>query len=832
MRYTQALRGLLLNSLILLGSCGGGGGGGGSGGPIAPSGLSYPTAPAFVVGQAITPLTPTVSGQVASYSVDQSLPAGLTLSTSSGVISGTPTTATAQANYTVHAQNAAGSIATTVAIVVNAPPALGYSSPAYTFTANLVAQAITPTPSGSLGNAVTWSVSPALPAGLVLDPTNGTLGGTPTAASASASYTVTAGSGTATLTISVAAAPVLDLGHTSQIIAIRTNATRVLSLDATGHWLLKDVTTGNTLVSGDHACGAQDCTLSGQYTLVQPAVDMAGSVMMDNAPSGLEIRSSSDGHVITTIPGTFSWYSLSADGSYVATGNATALAAWSTTSGQSLFSRPGNYSTAAAFATATAILVAKGPAGQSVIETVSVPNGTSSLATAFQGTFQTWFADGSHFLTTLGNALWTYSNASVQADLTQVSAVGQLGGEGQWFWNGSNIYKVGASTSPALTVNGLIVPSGSTLGVIGASQAQASITIVDLSGTTPVSNTHAISNIATYPSSAFSAVSPTSWFIGNSDGVLADGSGLPSQSRYLTLGRVKGIAGGSTYFALSTSIGNILFFDSATNTQVGAIDLPASQLSVSSTGSVLAAVQPTGVGNTATLNVYSLPSVTPASSVALNTAPYYVRVSGTGNVLAERFQAQNTDGCFAEVVPIAGGAPSYCDTTGTVQDLQVSPDGTLVAAQIGGQFAVNLDIMPPVTTSIYQNGTLLTSVPGLGKGWLDNGHLLAQIYDNHQPTANYVSSAIYNPQGTVLSTPALPVFPAIIYGEQQYYGLQWFRLTSTPLSTVFVSSLTEIFSLTTGRVTWASGDLTTGAAVLAGTNVVFVSGTQLLAQPY
>ena len=830
MRHTQSLWGVLLICLFL-GSCGGGGGGGG-GGPTAPSGLSYPAPPAFVVGQAITPLSPTVSGQVASYSVDQTLPAGLSLNTTTGVISGTPSAATAQASYTVNAQNSVGSTSAMVSIVVSLPPSLGYSSPTYAFTANIVARAITPTPSSGLGSGASWSVSPALPAGLTLDSTNGTLSGTPTVASAASNYTVTAGAGTATLTISVAAAPVLDLGHASSVVAIRTNATRVLSVDATGHWLLKDFASANTLVSGDHACGSQGCSQSDQYTLAQLPVDLAGTVMMDNAPSGLEIRSLSDGHVVATIPGTFSWYFLSADGSYVATGSATALAAWSTASGQSLFSRPGNYSTAVAFAAAAAIFVAKGPAGQNVIETVSVPAGTSSSAAAFQGTFQTWFTDGSHFLTALGNALWTYSNASVQADLTQVSAIGQLGGEGQWFWNGSNIYKVGASTSPALTVNGIIVPSGTTLGVLQEGTAGPNFTVVDLSGTTPVSNTYTLSNPATYPATAFSATSPTSWVSGNVDGVVSDGSGLPSQSRFLTLGRVQGIAGGTAYFALAASTGKILYFDSTTNVQAGTIDFPANFLSVSSTGAVLAAVEPTGVGNTATLNVYTLPSVTPTSSVALTTAPYYVRVSGSGNVLAEVFAGPNADGCDSEVVPIAGGVPSYCDRSGTVQDVQVSPDGTLVAAQLGGRFAVNLGIMPPVTTSIYQNGALLTSVPGLGEGWLDNGHLLAQIYDTTLPLANYVSSAIYSPQGTVLSTPALPVFPAVIYGSQSYYRLQWFRVTPTPLSAVFVPSLTEIFSLTTGQATWASGDSTSGAAVLAGNNVIFASDTQVLAQPY
>jgi len=65
-----------LATAILVTACGGGGGGGGGGGTPAPSGLSYPTAPSFVVGQAISSLSPTVTGMVTTYSVSPQLPAG------------------------------------------------------------------------------------------------------------------------------------------------------------------------------------------------------------------------------------------------------------------------------------------------------------------------------------------------------------------------------------------------------------------------------------------------------------------------------------------------------------------------------------------------------------------------------------------------------------------------------------------------------------------------------------------------------------------------------------------------------------------------------------
>src|SRR5215831_16683366 len=59
----------------------------------APAGLSYSTvAASYTLGTAIATNTPSSSGGAAtSYSVQPALPAGLTLSTTTGVISGTPT---------------------------------------------------------------------------------------------------------------------------------------------------------------------------------------------------------------------------------------------------------------------------------------------------------------------------------------------------------------------------------------------------------------------------------------------------------------------------------------------------------------------------------------------------------------------------------------------------------------------------------------------------------------------------------------------------------------------------------------------------------------------
>jgi hypothetical protein len=76
-----------------------------------PANISYTPNPLTCAhGTAIAPMTPTYTGGAPlSYSVSPSLPAGLSLDTLTGEISGTPTSTTATATYTVTAANAAGS---------------------------------------------------------------------------------------------------------------------------------------------------------------------------------------------------------------------------------------------------------------------------------------------------------------------------------------------------------------------------------------------------------------------------------------------------------------------------------------------------------------------------------------------------------------------------------------------------------------------------------------------------------------------------------------------------------------------------------------------------
>jgi hypothetical protein len=176
---------------------------------VAPASLTYTLNPAvYVKGTTIAANAPSsTGGAVVSYAVSPSLPAGLSLNLTTGVITGTPSAILAQGTWTITATNSGGNTSVGLKLTVNdAPPAsVIYTPSTLSCTLNLACGPATPASSG--GTVVTWSVSPALPAGLAINAGTGVIGGTPTALATTAAYTITAtntgGSSTATLSLSV-----------------------------------------------------------------------------------------------------------------------------------------------------------------------------------------------------------------------------------------------------------------------------------------------------------------------------------------------------------------------------------------------------------------------------------------------------------------------------------------------------------------------------------------------------------------------------------------------------------------------------------------------------
>jgi len=139
----------------------------------------------------MTPVRPTVTGTVTSYGVTPALPPGLSLNPTTGELWGTPTQLTASAPYTITASNSSGSTSfalTLTVFTVPAPSGLSYPSP-QSLPFNSVMTPVRPTVTGTV---TSYSVTPALPSGVSLNPTTGEISGTPTQLTASAPYTITA----------------------------------------------------------------------------------------------------------------------------------------------------------------------------------------------------------------------------------------------------------------------------------------------------------------------------------------------------------------------------------------------------------------------------------------------------------------------------------------------------------------------------------------------------------------------------------------------------------------------------------------------------------------
>jgi hypothetical protein len=163
----------------------------------SPVTLGYGTSPNAAAGQVGAALWldgPTVSGATATgFGVTPSLPAGLTLNRTTGLVSGTPTTADAGTTYTLTATTPAGSANATFTLLVAAGAS---AAPVGLACDPLVATAgaafTGPVPTLTSGTGVVYTISPALPTGLALNPLTGQVTGTPAAASAQADYVLTA----------------------------------------------------------------------------------------------------------------------------------------------------------------------------------------------------------------------------------------------------------------------------------------------------------------------------------------------------------------------------------------------------------------------------------------------------------------------------------------------------------------------------------------------------------------------------------------------------------------------------------------------------------------
>lgn len=139
------------------------------------------------------------------------LPAGLSLDASTGVISGTPT-AVSTATVTITATGATAGTATATITFAIVQPAIVPATQTVSGTADSAITATAAFAATDFTGAVTYAVtSGTLPAGLTLNASTGVVSGTPTTASTAAvtitATGATAGTATATVTFAIEAAP-------------------------------------------------------------------------------------------------------------------------------------------------------------------------------------------------------------------------------------------------------------------------------------------------------------------------------------------------------------------------------------------------------------------------------------------------------------------------------------------------------------------------------------------------------------------------------------------------------------------------------------------------
>ena len=167
---------------------------------VAPPTYGGAGAAAGAVGTPLVLGPPTVPGglpAMSGFGVSPALPAGLVLNKATGLVSGTPTVPLPGTAFTLAYTTPAGQRRHHLHPPGGRRAQPGTSGPACPDLAATSGQPFTgPLPALASGTDVVYTITPALPAGLSLDPLTGQVAGTPAVPSPQAPYTLTASNAT------------------------------------------------------------------------------------------------------------------------------------------------------------------------------------------------------------------------------------------------------------------------------------------------------------------------------------------------------------------------------------------------------------------------------------------------------------------------------------------------------------------------------------------------------------------------------------------------------------------------------------------------------------
>jgi len=643
---------------------------------------------------------------------------------------------------------------------------------------------------------------------------------------------------TATITTDPAAAGgpstyLVDLGLVTAPVQLLRKGDRVVTVSTEQKWILWDAVARERVASGDGA-----------------RVEIGGSLVAVHLPTGgTEVRALADGQLLFSSAATLH---PEPSGAYFYANDGAALAAYSP-AGVAYFSRSGAYATAAIHAYPGELRVAKGPAGADVIETVSVPTGTSTVSASFQGTFLRWFVDGGHFITTGSGIGRLYTKTAGLAEVVTPPLLGGLAGSGDWYWTQEGtgvqnltLYRIGGGGAVVATYKFARAVSATpdVLGFLtitdGVAYDVGRVVMLDLTTNPPTPHT-SVAKIDVWRTSQIGGVNDGSalvavdtlsrWAAGNvwgavySNGTVAD----PNRSGALSCGQIQGVAASETgRVAVTTSAGTLLVYDLGTPTKlVGAFDVAGDQVHITRDGTILAIQAPQHEDHLRerTTRVLGLPAGNVIHEFANSgTNGRWIDLARDGSRLT-RYTDLGTNGGTAEVTDLTGATMAF---SGSVEmPPMLPPDGNAFVA------GATMPGSPSSTTRFYSGtGALLNAVNGTVRTWVGNDRVLVSEWEIVSETPKYVRTAVYDRTGNFVKALAIPEIRAFttqgLFHDQPAIG----KVSDTTFydargGRLFDLDGNVLFDLRTLVLPPPNSSYGIASTVLGGNRVVWQNGTRL-----